>query len=374
MLLRRAGVVVPIAACAAVVSLAHAGPALSGTGAVMTVPGAVRALSAAGGRIAWIGADRQLYVLRVASGRQTAVQFTQERYVNRDDPFAEAPELAFAGSHPVWGDARGRPEVLQSVYTTDAYGRLRAVARLRHYGGAAGGAGDYLLSIAGDAAGGAFSWGHEELVAQGGGRTTAGGVWTLTDGIKRRVPNLPPAWALARSGTRLALAPVRADEDDVPLPETDPSNPQVELATVTGKLITSFRAKYDVQALALTPRYLFVEEAQENGSHGGMEIHSAITGRLLRWLPGKGGPYLSASGGHVVFWSQSKVFALDGATGKITRIAVVPSAHSSVVGASLDGDTVYWATATKTPHSRGDADNPADFTTTIHERRLSDSR
>jgi hypothetical protein len=374
MLLRGARVVVPFAACAAVVSLAHAGPALSGAGAVVTVPGAARALSAADGRIAWIGADWRLYVLRLASGRQTAVQFTQKRYVNPDDPFAEAPELAFAGSHPVWGDARGRPEVLQSVYTNDARGRLHAVARLRHYGGAGGGAGDYLLSIAGDAAGGAFSWGHEELVGQGGGRTTAGGVWTLADGIKRRVPNLPPAWALARSGTRLALAPVRADEDDVPLPETDPSNPQVELATVTGKLIARFRAKYDVQSVALTPRYVFVEEAQEDGSHGGIEIRSALTGRLLRWLPGKGGPYLSASGGHVVFWSFSKVFSLDGATGKITQVAVVPAARSHVVGAVLDGDTVYWGTATKTPHSRGDADDPADFTTTIHERRLTNGR
>ena len=87
----------------------------------MTVPGAVRALAAGGRRIAWISADRRLHILG-----QPPVSFTQQQYVNRNDPFADGPELAFAGSHPVWGDARGRPEVLESVYTSDAGGRLNA--------------------------------------------------------------------------------------------------------------------------------------------------------------------------------------------------------------------------------------------------------
>jgi hypothetical protein len=337
----------------------------------VTAPGAARALAAAHGRVAWIDAEWRLHVLRLASGRQSTISYTQKRYVNRNDPFAEASELAFGGSHPVWGDARGQPEVLESVYTTDARGRLRAVARLRHYEGAGGGAGDYLLSIAGDAAGGAYSWGHEELVGQGGGRTTGGGVWTLGGGIARRVPNLPPAWVLARSGTRLALAPVRADGDSIPAPETDPANPQVVLATISGTIVATIRAEYDVQAVALTPRFLFVEETEVYGSHGGIEVRSATTGRLLRWLPNKGGPYLSASGRYVVFWNRYKVFALDGATGKITQLAVVSAARSNVVGAVLAGGTVYWAVATTTPGAHGDIDKPSDFTTTIYKRQLS---
>jgi hypothetical protein len=164
---------------------------------------------------------------------------------------------------------------------------------------------------------------------------------------------------------------VRADGDSVPAPETDPANPQVVLATTSGKIVATVRAKYDVQAVALTPRYLFVEEAELYGSHGGIEVRSVTTGRLLRWLPGKGGPYLSASGRYVVFWSRYKVFALDGATGKITQVAVVPAARSNVVGAVIVGQTIYWAAATTTPGSHDDIDVPADFTTTIYERQLS---
>jgi hypothetical protein len=105
-------------------------------------------------------------------------------------------------------------------------------------------------------------------------------------------------------------------------------------------------------------------------SKGGTAILSASTGKLLHWLPGKGGSNMSASGRYVAFSSLDKVFLLDGATGRITRIAVVPAAMSKIVNVVLDGNTIWWAVATQTRGSHGDENNPADFTTTLYKRTI----
>jgi hypothetical protein len=76
---------------------------------------------------------------------------------------------------------------------------------------------------------------------------------------------------------------------------------------------------------------------------------------------------MSANGRSVAFSSPQKVFLLDGQTGRITRIAVAP-AHSWVVNAVLRPNAIWWAVATETPGSHGDADNPVDYTTTFYEQ------
>jgi hypothetical protein len=341
-----------------------------GTSAFLTVPGAIRQLAVGADRVAWIDPNWRLHVVALASRRQATIVYTQKRDVNQSDPFAQWPELAFAGSHPIWADARGTPEVLESVYSTDSRRRLRALARLRHHEG--GGSGDYLLAIAGDASGGAYSATHLEPTPDRGGRNTGGGVWTVADGMRHRVPGLRPAVVLARSGSRLALAPTRTTKDDVALPEADSADPIVQIATVRGNVVATYHAQYEVQALAITPRYVFVNESRTDIDpvKGGTAILSASTGTLLRWLPGKGGWNMSANERYAAFSNSSKVFLLDGATGRITQVAAVRAAKSKIVNVVLDGKAIWWAVATQTPGSHGDETNPLDFTTTLYERAL----
>jgi hypothetical protein len=178
------------------------------TTAFLTVAGAAREVAVGAGRVAWIDADWRLHLVALARPRQATIAYTQKRFVNQNDPFAQWPELAFAGSHPIWADARGTPEVLESVYSTDGRGRLGALARFHHYDGAGGGAGDYLLAIAGDASGGAYSSTHLQASPDGGGRNSGGGIWTAADGIRHRVPGLRPAVVL---DTVWVTTRVRAD-------------------------------------------------------------------------------------------------------------------------------------------------------------------
>jgi hypothetical protein len=103
-----------------------------------------------------------------------------------------------------------------------------------------------------------------------------------------------------------------------PAPRRDPI---VQIAAVDGKLVATYHAEYEVQALAITTRYVFVDESRTiiDPAKGGTAILSAATGKLLHWLPGKGGANMSASGRYAVFSSLYKVFLLDGATGGSRR-------------------------------------------------------
>jgi hypothetical protein len=269
-------------------------------------------------------------------------------------------------------DARGKPRTLESVFTTDRRGRVRAMVRLSHYDSGAGGPGDYVLSVAGDPAGGVYSWTHVSSGPSFGGQNTGGGIWTVGDAISHRIPGLRPAIAIARSGSRLALVPVRTTQDDIPLPESDDVDPIVQIATVGGRIVATYHTRYEAEAVAITTRFVFVEESRAGVDpiKGGTAILSASTGKLLHWLPGKGAGNMSASGRYAVFSNYSKVYLLDGATGRITRIAVVPSATSTVINAVLDGKMIWWAVAKRAPGRKGDVFDPADFTTTMYRRAL----
>jgi hypothetical protein len=365
-------VVVAAASVASAGSTATADPML-----VASMPSAARAFAVGPGRIAWIDAQRRAHILRLSSWRRTTIAYTAVRseVARGGEVFAVEPGLAFAGSRPVWADAWREPiagqrlleNVYERLYATTATGRLRAVAQLHHEDDGGGGPGGYLLSIAGDTSGGAYSWVRGTTGADNSSfRSTGGGVWTLANGISRRVPNLPPAWALARSGSRLALAPI-AVYSSIPAPEGDSATPTVVIATLDGKLVAKFRTKYDVQSLALTSRYLFVYVADENGGALGVEIHDARTGKLLRWLSRLAAPYMSASGRYAVFSTHfDSVWLLDGTTGAIRRVAKTNYGRSRIIEATISQRAVWWAVATKTPGSHGDTDNPADFVTSIH--------
>ena len=291
--------------------------------------------------------------------------------MNRDAPLAGMTGLAFAGSRPVWADAwaeriAGQLSVrtcTSAVYATTATGRLRAIARLRHEDDGGGGPGGYLLSIAGDSSGGAYSW-VRGTVEDASYSWSSGGVWTLADGISRRVPNLPPAWAMARSGSRLALVPIAVNSS---IPQPEPAAvPDVVIATVAGKILVRFRAKHDVQAL---------------GAHVALPVRRRR--RRQRWRSGSGDPRCDdreaapvAPGPrrslHVSvrsvcrFLGLDSVSLLDGTTGSIRRIAKTNYGRSRIIQATIYRGAVWWAVATKTPGSHNDTDNPADFVTSIH--------
>jgi hypothetical protein len=141
---------------------------------------------------------------------------------------------------------------------------------------------------------------------------------------------------------------------------TAPATAPVEIRRLsTGKLVTTFDAQGDVQALALSQRY--VAAVIRDGGGARVEVRDAHSGALLRQVRApqaapralalwEGPRPLSVAGRQVAFAAGRKLKLLDIRTGRVRIVAVV---RGTVVGLDLQGRRLTWAETPTLGH--GDA-------------------
>jgi hypothetical protein len=245
--------------------------------------------------------------------------------------------------------------VVERVWSTDSSGRKRLVARVEHGDSADG---TYLTSLAGSPAGGAF--GTERIVDAEPGCAckfvrTGGGVWAFGGDGAHRVPGLPPPALLARWDRNVALVPLvvsaPTDTGGAPRPR-----PRVEIRSLSdSSMISSFDSPQPIDDLALTKRYVFTIAGYAKSTQ--LQVHDPATGALIRAVRAQSLRYLdqvgvtrpltfSAAGHWAVYGQSHSVWAVDGATGKVSRVT-----HTtwSVRDVSTDGETVSWIEVRRVP-------------------------
>jgi hypothetical protein len=301
---------------------------------VLTIPGVIRSFAFGPQRLAWIEATWELRIRRLATGKTTTTRYTNQHFEGAD------PSLVFSGSRPVWLGERGIYSITDRVFTTTPAGQARAVEKVVHTTSNGG----FVTGISGDPTGGVYGVAilHDTSGTGAGPYDLAGGgVWTVGNGVSHRVPHLPPPAYLSRAGKTVAL---------VPMAETTPGSPGQLTPTDTGTIaalpsgstLSTLTVSGTVEALALSQRFLFV--LVTDGTATSIEIHDARTGKLLRRVSAprisRLAPKLSAAGPWVVYHDQRTVSALNGATGRVTRVATT---NWLVRQAAIQGTTVAWS-------------------------------
>jgi hypothetical protein len=218
----------------------------------------------------------------------------------------------------------------------------------------ADGGGDHFTSAAGDGSTLVYSWVYLlddkdcidhpdcQLFVRGGG------VRRIVNGRQVRIPNVPPATAVAASGTRIAIAvaPVGAPWRDLAAKGSD-----IELRKASsGAIVGAFTVQGRVRALGLTRREVAVFLKTATGLR--IAIYNRSTHTLVRGIPvaRTTAPQLSFSGRTVVFHTGRTIYAFDSRSGRLHAIA-----HTTrpPLGVTIEGRRVVWAE--NFPAGRGDA-------------------
>ena len=301
---------------------------------VVTVPRVIRSFALGPQRLAWIEATWELRIRRPATGRTTMIRYTNQHYEGGN------PSLVFSGSRPVWLGERGIYSVTDRVFTTTPAGRAHAVERVA----CTPGDGGFVTGIAGDPTGAVYGVAILHDTSRAGSSPydlAGGGVWTVADGVSHRVPHLPPPAYLSRAGRTVALVPM-AETTPNPPGDLTPTDTGTIAALPSGSILATFSVSGTVQALALSERFLFV--LVTHGTATSIDIHDARTGKLLRRVSAprisRLAPKLSAAGPWVVYHDRRTVSALNGATGRVTRVA---TSNWLVGQAAVQGTTIAWS-------------------------------
>lgn len=301
--------------------------------AVVTFPGIARAFAFDAGRLAWIENTWELRIRTLRTGTQHTIRYTNQ-YEEIPD-FSGRRRLVMEQRRLLWLSTRGRgmSEDADHVYgaTVDAV-RGRRLTTEAHVEGWVGG---YVVGVAGDASG--FSYGVVTLkeTKPGGDRyqVADGGVWSVADGTKRKVPGAPPAFVLARAAGRVAIVPANTSELPAGAP-FDTGKVEIRNAT-TGTVISNFSSGR-VRALALSKEVAVVLVGRR------INRYEVASGRLLgsTAVPGETGTDLDIEADRIVFRTSRSIKLLDAATGRVTTVATTTPWRPS--GVAIDGRTVAW--------------------------------
>lgn len=297
---------------------------------VVTFPGIAREFDYDSGRAAWIDSG---WALRIRVGRTGAG--LKLLYTN---PYEEIPDhsgrrrLFLEQRRLVWLSRRGR-----GISTEADHIYLGGVTPLRGHRvstAAHNSEGSYVLGLGSDASG--FSYGFAEVEPIDPDlsrfRVVGGGVFSIVDGRRRRVPGAPAAIVLGRAAGRVAIAPVDMSDRRGGVPVA--AGPVEIRDATTGALVSSF-SPGRVRAFALSPRIAAVLTRRK------IDRYDVTTGKLLgsTEVPADVADDLDIEGTRIVFRRMRSIRLLDTATGKVATVATTQWRPTAV---RIDGGTVAW--------------------------------
>jgi hypothetical protein len=258
------------------------------------------------------------------------------------EPYGYGNELfALAGRSGLWTVHELGNNAYVDIVTGTLGGTDRELGQL--ISDSSDGVGSHFTGAAGDGPTLVYSWvdlgAHTDCVIHPNCRlyVDGGGVRRVLNGSQAKIPNVPPATAVAAFGTSIALAvaPLHAAWGQ-------PGRMRrVELRRVPGgALLGFFNVHGRVRALSMTGRAIAVLLA--SGATERIEIYSRATRRLVRSVKvaGKTTSALSFSGRTVVFHAKRTIYALDTSSGRVRAIA---RAGRPPLGVTIEGSRVVWA-------------------------------
>jgi hypothetical protein len=317
----------------------------------VTVPGFARSFDYDHGRAAWIDGAWTLHVRTLRTGAERTFRYTSQYeetplldYTNPFVEYHDVPwdrQLVLEQRKLTWESSRGcmggppGATVCEHIYagSIDAKeGERIADADLLHDDN---GAGRWLTGIAVDAQG--LTYGVVEVTASEDlerMQAVDGGVWSVVDGIAHRLPDTPPALALARFAGRVAIEPADTAERGYGVPGGD-GTIQIRDAT-TGALVSTFSpGKARALVLGTTAAVVLV----------GRRIvrYSVATGRVVAStpVPADTASELDLDGPRIAFRTRRAVEVLDTRSGKVATIATTPSPWR-LTHVAIDGGIVAW--------------------------------
>jgi hypothetical protein len=326
-------------ALAASVALGTAAASASGPPpTLVTFRGVAQSFAAAAGRVAWIDSAWALHVRSLRSGAETTILYTDP---SKELPsLTSEPRLVLEPNRLLWLSTRSAGMFYDAdrVYVA-AVGAThgRRVTSVVHGEGVDGG---YITGVAGDAEG--FAYGTvtvshgttDQTLYQASG----GGVWTLVGTTPRRLPGAGPAYVLAESAGRIAIAPVDTDErkDGTPVAA---GTIEIRNAT-TGALVSSVSPTGAFRAATLTPTTLAVLVGNK------IVRYAVPSGRLLgsTSVAADTSSVLASGGGRIAFRRTRSIGVLDATSG---RISMVMAATGRPAGVAIDGQTLAWAESSR---------------------------
>lgn len=336
LVVRRRGL---LALAASVAVLGTAAAAASGPApTLVTFPGVAQSFAAAAGRVAWIDSAWAVHVRSLRSGAETKILYTDP---SKELPsLISEPRLVLEPNRLLWLSTRSAGMFYDAdrIYVA-AVGAThgRRIASVLHGEGVDGG---YITGVAGDAGG--FAYG---MVTVSHGTTnqtlyqaSGGGVWTLVGTTPRRLPGAGPAYVLAESAGRIAIAPVDTDErkDGTPV-----AAGTIEIRNaITGALVSTISPAGAFRAATLTPTTLAVLV-------GNNVVRYAVpSGRLLgsTAVAADTASALASGGGRIAFRRTRSIGVLDATSG---RMSMVMAATGRPVGVAIGAQTLAWAESSR---------------------------
>jgi hypothetical protein len=316
---------------------------------LVAFPGIAHSFDADAGRIAWIDSAWALHIRSLRSGAETKILYT--------NPYEEIPSLDAAPRLPLgprlvlgprrvlWISTRGAGMFYDAdhvyVASVDAK-RGRRVANVVHGEGVDGG---YVTGIAGDADG--FAYGIVTVARSTTDETlygvSGGGVWTLAGMTPHRLPGVAPAYVLAESAGRIAIAPVATDESTEGTPVAE-GTIEIRSAT-TGELVSTVLPPRPFRAATLTPTTLAVLTATQ------IVRYAVPSGQILgsTAVAADSASALDSGGGGIAFRRARSVGVLDAATGRVS-IAVTAAGTWRPSGVAIAGQILAWAESRRVAH------------------------
>jgi hypothetical protein len=266
-----------------------------------------------------------------------------------DTPYGAGNEwFALAGRTALWTIHEYGNNTYVNVLTGTIGGPDSSRGQLIYANG--DGVGDYFTGAAGDGSTLVYSWvylvTHTDCVDDPNCQlyVAGGGVRQIVNGRQRKLPKVPPATAVAASGSRIALAvaPLGSPWKDILGPGR-----QIEVRRVpSGSLVDAFVVPGHVRALAVMNRLVAVlvsGTAQRIVQRilvyaAPARPHVMMVSGVL--VPRTTEPALSFAGRTIVFHAGRTIYALNVAT---ARIRVLVHTARPPIGVTIEGKRVAWA-------------------------------
>jgi hypothetical protein len=299
--------------------------------------GTIHQFAQDGGYIAWVGGRHYVVHLRSVSGPSSWVLGTAGpgRAVGAES----ASALVLGGKRAVWVKYAGVMTREAGIYTA-VPGQKRPTLidapGVTDYGGT------YLTGLAADGSQ-TIVYGDARVTCEVG---TGCDGWSLTEGgVHRfvpgkgyppRIPGIPPAFAIAASTGRVAVAPAVLLDRQRGTWGAAPGGP-VDVYNLSGGRLARVVPQGTVREVALSWPYLAVLVTRPEGTTV-IERYNAPTEKLLSATPMPGATNLEIGTGGIVFLVGKSIYTLHDA-----RTALLWRATKKPIGLSIEGRRVAWA-------------------------------
>jgi hypothetical protein len=300
---------------------------------------AIQTLAQDGNRIAWMSGGCYAVRIRSLATRRTTVVGNAEVTTCYT---VERPLLALAGGRALWVVTEAGNNVYADVVTGTARSRNRPVEQV--IGASGGSDGDYVTDVAGDGPTlvySVISMSFLDTCIDPGTPceyfVTGGRVMRVVGSSPHRIPRLPPALALAASGSRIALV---AAAHDAPGGGAVPSG-EVDVAdAASGAVVARVAADGAPLDVALGASVLAVSAKTAPHKYA-IEGFRADTGERLARLDVPARPDdLGVSGPLVLYRVGRVIHVFDAVSGDVRTVAVAKTAPRAT---SIEGRRVVWA-------------------------------